>query len=69
MGPRGGSTTTLVAADLAFLEGGGGMVCAERREGKEQAQGDSGNSQNLTKLFIWDTSKNLIECHQFCKRL
>ena len=37
MCPKGGSSTTLVAADLAFLEEGGGMVCTEQCEGKEQA--------------------------------
>ena len=39
MCPKGGSSMTLVAADLAFLEGGGGMVCTERCKGKEQAVG------------------------------
>ena len=50
MGPKGFRGSTMY--DLAFLEGGGGMVCAERGDGKGQAKEDGGNSQNLAKLII-----------------
>ena len=30
---------------------------------------DGASFKNLAKLFIWNTSKFLIECHQLCKQL